>query len=94
MTALKKLAEQLSGTSRATQRVRLRAAFHQFPMLNTVEIRTGLDIIHPAGRVQELREEGINIVTLWTMIESEAREKHRVANYLLIREAVHAGSPC
>jgi hypothetical protein len=90
MTALKKLAEQLSGTSRATQRVRLRTAFQQFPMLNTVEIRTGLDIIHPAGRVQELRDEGVKIDTLWTVVGSETGEEHRVANYLMVSGVVHA----
>ena len=61
-----------------------------FPSLSTVEIRQGLDIIHPAGRVQELRDEGATIHTLWTTVVSDSGDSHRVANYLWVREAQHA----
>ena len=90
VAALKRIHQQFKGTSRATQRDRLRVAFHECGTLNTVEIRLHLDIIHPAGRVQDLRDEGLNIVTLWTVATSDAGEEHRVANYLLVREVADA----
>lgn len=90
VAALKRIHEQFKGNSTATQRDRLRAAFHELRRLSTVEIREGLDIIHPAGRVQELREDGLNIITLWTTVVSEGGEKHRVADYVLGVEVAHA----
>lgn len=88
--ALKQILADFKGVSTATQVDRLREAFHQFPSLSTVEIRAHLDIIHPAGRVKTLREEGMNIVTLWTLVQSEDGDTHRVANYLLVVEAAYA----
>lgn len=90
VAALKRILLQFKGNSRATQRDRLRAALHECGKLSTVEIRVHLDIIHPAGRIQELREEGLNIITLWTTVESETGEEHRIADYLLVREVAHA----
>jgi hypothetical protein len=88
--ALKRILEQFKGNSRATQCDRLRAALCECRTLNTVEIRQYLDIIHPAGRIQELREEGLNILTLWVVATSDTGESHRVANYVLLAEVDHA----
>ena len=88
--ALKKIRDQFTGNASETQRDRLRAAFEIFPMISTREARDHLDILHPAGRVKELRDDGFNIITLWTTVESEGGAKHRVADYLWTREVVHA----
>jgi len=88
--ALKAIRDKFTGTSRETQRERLRAGFRLFPMISTQEARDYLDILHPAGRVKELREEGQNILTLWTTVETDGGCKHRVADYLWVREVAHA----
>ncbi len=90
LRALAQICSEFMGVSVATQRERLRRAFEHFPSLSTVEIRQGLDIIHPAGRVQELRDEGATIHTLWTTVVSDNGANHRVANYLWVREVQHA----
>jgi hypothetical protein len=90
VAALKAIRDQFKGSSAAEQRTRLRKAFEVFPMLNTQEMRQHLDILHPAGRVKELREEGCTIITLWTVIESDGGQRHRVANYMWVREVIHA----
>lgn len=85
--ALQALVTEFKGTAASVQRQRLQRAFELVSKLNTTEIRRWLDILHPAGRVKELRAEGVDIQTLWTTIESERGVKHRVADYLLIRGA-------
>jgi hypothetical protein len=90
VAALKMVRDKFSGTASETQRQRLRAAFEIVPKISTQEARQYLDMLHPAGRVKELREEGFNILTLWTTVETDAGCKHRVADYLWVREASHA----
>ncbi|POZ52988.1 helix-turn-helix domain-containing protein [Methylovulum psychrotolerans] len=51
--------------------------------LSTAEARRELDIMHPAGRVQELREQGHNIVTHW-VVDTGGKVNHRVASYVLL----------
>lgn len=53
--------------------------------LTTLQARQELDILHPAARIQELREAGHKIVTHWTE-ESTGKAKHRVACYALLAE--------
>lgn len=84
-SALKQIAQQFSGVDRARQRQCLREAFAVFPNLSTVEIRDNLNILHPAGRIKELREEGCDILTLWETVEDDDGTKHRVAQYLWVR---------
>lgn len=89
--ALKALRPQFIGTDAATQRDLLLAALRMGFAISTLEARTLLDILHPAGRVKELRDEGHNILTLWTDAPTEAGELHRVGVYLLARvEAANA----
>lgn len=83
--ALNELREQFMGNDAVTQRQRLSAAFHRFVTLTTLEIRRFLDILHPAGRVRELRAEGLDIVTLRLHQETEAGVKHSVGMYVLKR---------
>ena len=88
--ALKQIRDKFRGAGRRIQRERLRAAFEFLPSISTFEARTYLDIFHPAGRVQELRDEGLNVVTHWVTVESDGGGRHRVANYLFVRGVSHA----
>ena len=54
---------------------------------STIELREQLDILHPAGRVNELREEGHKVNTRWTVTENAQGKKHRNARYVLINHA-------
>ena len=54
---------------------------------STIELREKLDILHPAGRVNELREEGHKINTRWAVTENAQGKKHRNARYVLIKLA-------
>ncbi len=55
--------------------------------LTTLQARKELDIMHPAARIQELREQGHNIITHWTT-DDNGKYKHRVACYVLLVGAV------
>jgi Helix-turn-helix domain len=82
VSALKRIALQFNGVDSACQRDCLKAAFPLYPSLNTVEIRDHLGILHPAGRIKELREEGHLIRTVRVTLETENRAKHRIGLYL------------
>ncbi|MEI6270530.1 MAG: helix-turn-helix domain-containing protein [Methylococcaceae bacterium] len=47
--------------------------------MTTLQARQELDVMHPAARVQELREKGHNIMTHRTIAEG-----HRIASYVLL----------
>lgn len=47
--------------------------------LTTLQAREHLDVMHPAGRVRELRKQSFNIITHWTY-----EANHRVARYVLL----------
>ena len=51
--------------------------------ITTDQARQHLDIMHPAGRIKDLRNAGYLIVTIWVTWQSEFGIKHRVAKYLL-----------
>lgn len=68
-------------TSTASQRKRILDYLCAKP-LTTLAARSELDIMHPAARVQELREQGHEIYTHWETINS-GQGKHRVASYVL-----------
>ena len=79
---LKALQEEFRGNDATTQRARLREAFHRCLALTTLEIRRWLDILHPAGRVKELRAEGLDIITLRQDQATEAGVRHAVGKYV------------
>lgn len=54
--------------------------------ISTLEARNLLDILHPSGRIKELREQGYEITTIWSREQTATRE-HRVARYVLISES-------
>ena len=68
--------------SSTVQRHRLLNALRRGPV-TTFQARHLLDVPHPAGRVNELREAGFHIATLWCDDLSSAGRKHRVARYVL-----------
>ncbi|MDO9139049.1 MAG: helix-turn-helix domain-containing protein [Methylobacter sp.] len=69
-------------TDSASQRNRLLSCLQAAPV-TTIEARTELEIMHPGGRVQELRAAGHNIITQWA-IDSTGKAAHRVAQYVLL----------
>lgn len=73
------------GESRADQATRLREALRSYSV-STFEARRYLDIMHPAGRVQELRQDGNDIETLRVSKESQIGRPHSIAVYVLRKE--------
>jgi hypothetical protein len=76
---------QYKGDGRADQGTRLLAALRLFSV-STFEARKHLDVMHPAGRVQELREDGREIETLRRSEPSEVGRPHSIAVYVLRNE--------
>lgn len=91
--ALKALRDEFKGNTAATQRYRLAGALHRVAAVTTLEARRHLDILHPAGRVMELRRAGLKILTLWQTATTEAGEQHRVAMYVLQRGTEQGALP-
>jgi hypothetical protein len=60
-------------------------AWLQTATITTLQARKELDIMHPAARIQELRDLGHKIVTHWTTADT-GKAKHRVACYALLAE--------
>ena len=52
--------------------------------ITTLFARTKLDIMHPGGRILELRQAGHKIITHWTDEETETGSFHRVARYVYL----------
>lgn len=83
---LEAICEKYKGDSRVNQRRRLLEALRRFSV-STFEARRHLDVMHPAGRVQELRDDGNEIDTLRLSEPSEFGKPHCIAVYLLRKEA-------
>ncbi|WP_235590292.1 helix-turn-helix domain-containing protein [Nitrosomonas ureae] len=64
------------------QRKRILAYLHTKP-LDTLDARKELDVMHPAARVMELRNQGIGIKTIWIDRASDCGKIHRIACYIL-----------
>lgn len=75
-----------NGNSAHIQQLRVLAALRKRPM-TTLEIRRELDVLGVAPRVLELRRKGNKIETHWLEQATECGKLHRVALYVLIREA-------
>lgn len=54
--------------------------------ITTTQAREHLDIMHPAGRVNELREAGYLIILIWDSWTSDYGIKHRIARYVLTQK--------
>ncbi|WP_370601058.1 helix-turn-helix domain-containing protein [Pseudomonas nitroreducens] len=56
--------------------------------ITTLEAANELDIVHPPNTIRRLRNKGHEIITHWTyQATDDGREPHRVAKYVLLREA-------
>lgn len=75
-----------NGNEASAQRARLLASLRIGP-INTLAARHLIDVLHPAARIQELREEGHNIATVWTQDVTPEGNHHRVAKYVLMSES-------
>lgn len=75
--------EKITDTSAANQRARLLERLQIGP-IDTVTARAELNVLHPAARVQELREAGHHIVTHRSRLEDAQGHSHAgVAVYYL-----------
>ena len=83
---LESIREKYKGESGATHARRILDALRLGP-LSTFEARRYLDVPHPAGRIQELRDDGNEIDTLRFAERSEVGRPHNIALYLLRKEA-------
>lgn len=77
-------ADNPSTQSRAAQRARLLAYLREVGTLTTIQARDILNVMHPAGRVMELRKAGYNIVTAWVWDRDHEGRPHRVGRYALL----------
>ena len=86
-----------SANSTAAQRARLLEYLQLHKKITTLEARKKLDVMHPAGRIQELREEGEIIITHKRIDFTPEGRPHRVAEYVLMigqqKTPVAAGVP-
>lgn len=82
--AIQKINQKHSGNDAVTQANRSLAAFEQFNSLTTQDLRQDLDIMHPAGRVKELRTRGFEILTYWDDYPTACGKKHRMARYVYL----------
>lgn len=82
---LQTIRDQYMGESGATHAMRILDALRTGP-LSTFEARRFLDVPHPAGRVQELRDAGNEIDTLRISERSEVGRPHPIAVYVLRKE--------
>ena len=81
--------KEAAGNDAHSQRMRLLARLRE-TNVSTSDARRELDIMHPAARVQELREQG-NIINTVKIAEYTASHRTRhIARYVLVREASHA----
>lgn len=74
---------KLLSTRAADQRSRLHAYLREHKRISTLTAWAELDILAPAPRILELRREGVNIVTYWT-VEDTPKGRHRIADYVLL----------
>lgn len=79
--------ENFNDTSLAAQQSRILAALEAAgPFgLTTLECRNEYNILHPAGRIKELRELSYIILTKWDRQNDHHDRPHRIARYVLIR---------
>ena len=68
----------------ASQQARVLAWLMTKGPLTTLAARRELDVLHPAGRVKELREQGHDIFTFWRTETTNQGRPHRVAEYILL----------
>ncbi|MBK8969820.1 MAG: helix-turn-helix domain-containing protein [Hahellaceae bacterium] len=88
-TAAPKTYPNYTDTSRKEQQERIKAALLAAggSGITTIQARDELNVMHPAGRIRELRESGNHIETIWTTSTNAQGHNHRNARYVLISQA-------
>jgi hypothetical protein len=76
---------QFANNSVKAQRLRLADCLRIGPV-TTLTARRKLDILHPAGRVKEMRRLVWNIVTERVHEPTDCGKLHRIAKYILLSE--------
>lgn len=81
--------KQINNNSRQAQRTRILLALEQAggAGLSTIEIRENLDVMSPAPRIMELREEGHEILTRTITDQGNTGGLHHCGCYVLIKHA-------
>jgi len=72
--------KRLYNNSCATQRAIILKAFEAEKKISTFNFRDNLGIVHPAGRIKELREKH-KILTSWTREPDQNGVMHRIGLY-------------
>jgi hypothetical protein len=70
--------------SRAMQRAALLQWLQAHERITTLQARNELGIMHPAARIQELREAGHNIATYWQWGTDATGRQHKQGLYVLL----------
>jgi len=68
--------------SASSQRARILEHFANCPRLSTIEARDEYGILHPCGRVMELRKKGYRIDTNWIAAPDSNGVLHRIGQYV------------
>lgn len=70
--------------SLSNQRERILKWFSLNPKLSTMEARNELGILHPSGKILELRGQGHLIITYWVNEPDANGVMHRVGQYFYL----------
>jgi hypothetical protein len=71
--------------SASSQRARIADYLMENICATTVELRDILDVMHPAGRIKELKAKGWQIITHFERYPTACGKMHRAGKYVLIK---------
>ena len=74
----------ITNNSQTAQRLRLLTRLLTAGSITTTEARDQENIMHPAGRIKELRDDGHKIVTTWVLGRDHFGRTHRMGRYVLM----------
>lgn len=80
--AIQKINQKHKGNDAETQANRSLEALQLLLTLTTQDFRHDLDIMHPAGRIKELRRRGFHIHTYWENYPTASGKLHRMGRYV------------
>jgi Helix-turn-helix domain len=72
--------------SAGAQRERILHRLRELKSVTSVQMREQLDVLHPSGRVMELRKKGYDISTQWVRAMTACGVSHRVGLFELHSE--------
>ncbi|HAU0282336.1 TPA: hypothetical protein JBF45_15455 [Legionella pneumophila] len=65
-----------------SQRKRILEHFKKCPRLSTIQARNEYGVLHPGGRIMELRKKGYDIQTHWIYEPDSNGISHRIGLYI------------